>query len=257
MSPEQVRGEPADHRSDIFALGAVLYELLAGRRAFHGGSAVETMSAILTAEPAPLIAGDDPLLAPALDRIVRRCLAKEAGERYQSAKDVEFTLEEIRRSGGGSTTLENRRVPAGDHANVRDGLQGPTQVDSRDWQGARGRRHPRRLGAAIRRTRAHRRATGASRHRAGVVGGNLRARPARRALAARRHSRRGTRRPRHGEALLRVRLGRRVARIPPCDRAQSRARVRAFELRHHPRRDRQVAEAEAEAAARSTSIRYR
>ena len=96
MSPEQVRGASADHRSDIFAFGAVLYELLSGQRAFHRGSAVETMSAILTTEPAPLVGGDEPL-APALDRIVRRCLEKDPHERYQSAKDVAFTLEEIGR----------------------------------------------------------------------------------------------------------------------------------------------------------------
>jgi serine/threonine-protein kinase len=107
MSPEQVRGEPADHRSDIFALGAVLYESLTGRRAFHRGSAVETMSAILTAEPVPL-ASDDALVFPALDRIIRRCLEKSPGDRYQSAKDVEFTLEELSRSVGSSSTGSGR-----------------------------------------------------------------------------------------------------------------------------------------------------
>jgi serine/threonine protein kinase/tetratricopeptide (TPR) repeat protein len=96
MAPEQVRGEPADHRSDLFAFGAVLYELLSGQRAFQRGSAVETMSAILTSEPAPLVADAAPL-APALERVVRRCLEKDPNDRYQSARDVVFTLEEIGR----------------------------------------------------------------------------------------------------------------------------------------------------------------
>jgi len=102
MSPEQVRGAPADHRADIFAFGAVLYELLSGQRAFHRGSSVETMSAILTSEPAPLVADD--ALAPAVDRIVRRCLEKDPNDRYQSAKDVAFTLEEIGRRSEASST---------------------------------------------------------------------------------------------------------------------------------------------------------
>src|SRR5438067_9464226 len=73
MSPEQVRGQTADHRSDIFSLGAVLYEMLTGRRAFRGESPVETMHAILNQDP-PDLAQSHPLLPPALDRIVRRCL---------------------------------------------------------------------------------------------------------------------------------------------------------------------------------------
>ena len=85
MSPEQVRGLPADARSDIFAFGAVLYEMLSGRRAFQSGSRVETLNAILKEEPTPLG-------SPALDRVIRRCLAKEPEKRFQSAADVAFGL---------------------------------------------------------------------------------------------------------------------------------------------------------------------
>ena len=92
MAPEQVRGEPADIRTDIFAFGAVLYEMLSGRRAFAGDSAVETMTAILKADPPELPPADVP---PALDRIVRRCLEKSPSQRFQSAGDLAFALETL------------------------------------------------------------------------------------------------------------------------------------------------------------------
>ena len=92
MSPEQVRGEVADHRSDIFALGAILYEMLSGRRAFQGKSAIETLNAILKEDP-PELAKMNPQLPPALERIVRHCLEKNPGERYQSVRDIAFNLE--------------------------------------------------------------------------------------------------------------------------------------------------------------------
>jgi serine/threonine-protein kinase len=98
MSPEQVRGTPADYRSDIFAFGAVLHELLSGHRAFQRASAVETMSAILNAEPPPLTARGAP--ASTLDGIVRRCLEKDPNARYQSAKDIALALGEIDRYPG-------------------------------------------------------------------------------------------------------------------------------------------------------------
>jgi serine/threonine protein kinase/Tol biopolymer transport system component len=94
MAPEQVRGQPADHRSDIFALGAILYEMLSGRRAFQGETNAETMTAILRDEPPELDRDGRPLPA-ALDRIVRHCLEKSPSERFQSASDVAFALQSL------------------------------------------------------------------------------------------------------------------------------------------------------------------
>jgi Tol biopolymer transport system component len=93
MAPEQVRGQPADHRADIFALGCVLYELLGGRRAFTGASRVETMHAILTTEPAELASIATVDIGAGIDRLVRRCLEKDAHQRFQSARDLTFALE--------------------------------------------------------------------------------------------------------------------------------------------------------------------
>lgn len=92
MAPEQVRGEPADHRADIFALGCLLYEMLAGVRAFARDTPVETMSAILKAEPPPLDRSDVPV-PPSVERVVRRCLEKQPSERFQSARDLAFHLQ--------------------------------------------------------------------------------------------------------------------------------------------------------------------
>ncbi len=92
MSPEQVRGQPADHRADIFSFGVVLYEMLAGHRAFRGQSAIETMHAILKDEP-PDLSALNQNVAPALERLVRRCLEKNPEERFQSASDLSFALE--------------------------------------------------------------------------------------------------------------------------------------------------------------------
>jgi serine/threonine protein kinase/dipeptidyl aminopeptidase/acylaminoacyl peptidase len=94
MSPEQVRAEEVDHRSDIFAFGAILYEMLAGQRAFRGASVVETMNAILKEEPLEL-SQTNRNIAPALERLMRRCLEKSAEERFQSARDLAFALEEL------------------------------------------------------------------------------------------------------------------------------------------------------------------
>jgi serine/threonine protein kinase/Tol biopolymer transport system component len=101
MSPEQVRGQSVDHRSDIFSLGAILYEMLSGNRAFQRETAADTMSAILKEEPAELSASSRNLPA-ALGRIVHRCLEKEPTERFQSARDLAFSLESLSREGSGS-----------------------------------------------------------------------------------------------------------------------------------------------------------
>ncbi|HKD16944.1 MAG TPA: protein kinase [Thermoanaerobaculia bacterium] len=94
MSPEQVKGKPADQRSDIFAFGAILYEMLSGQRAFHRDSAAETMSAILREEP-PDLSATNKSVQPGLERIVRHCLEKNPEERFYSARDVAFDLEAL------------------------------------------------------------------------------------------------------------------------------------------------------------------
>src|SRR5581483_4697853 len=101
MSPEQVRGEKADHRSDIFAFGVILYEMLTGQRAFRRNSAVETLNAILNDEP-PEMADSGRQISPALERIVRRCLEKNPGQRFQSASDLAFALEALAAPSGSS-----------------------------------------------------------------------------------------------------------------------------------------------------------
>jgi hypothetical protein len=108
MSPEQVRGEPADHRSDLFSLGAVLYEMLSGQRAFRGTSSVETLNAILKEEPAEIVT--ERKIPPALERLVRHCLEKSPDDRFQSARDLAFELGGLSTpSGIGAPPL----VPAG------------------------------------------------------------------------------------------------------------------------------------------------
>ena len=101
MSPEQVRGQPVDQRSDIFSLGCVLYEMLVGRSPFRKETAADTASAILTEDPAPL-AGTGQAVTPALQEIVSRCLEKRAEERFSSAHDVALALQAA--SGGLETS---------------------------------------------------------------------------------------------------------------------------------------------------------
>ncbi|MGH9849519.1 MAG: protein kinase domain-containing protein, partial [Blastocatellia bacterium] len=98
MSPEQVRGQETDSRSDIFSFGVILYEMLSGRRTFTGESAVEVMNAILKEEP-PELGETNAKISPALDRIVRRCLEKKPEHRFHSAHDLGFALEALSMSG--------------------------------------------------------------------------------------------------------------------------------------------------------------
>src|SRR5208282_1553916 len=99
MSPEQVRGEAADHRTDIFSFGTILYEILAGQRAFERDTTAETMTAILKEEPPELMAPGKNL-APSLARVVEHCLEKRPELRFQSAKDLAFALEALSGSTG-------------------------------------------------------------------------------------------------------------------------------------------------------------
>jgi TolB-like protein/Tfp pilus assembly protein PilF len=93
MSPEQVKGLPVDHRSDIFSFGTILYELLSGKRAFKRETNAETMAAILRDEP-PELSESGRNISPALDRIVKHCLEKDRNNRFQSARDIAFNLVE-------------------------------------------------------------------------------------------------------------------------------------------------------------------
>ncbi len=93
MSPEQLRGLPVDHRSDIFSFGAILYELLSGQKAFKRDTASDTIAAILKEEP-PELTQSSRNISPALDRLVRHCLEKDRENRFQTAKDIAFALSE-------------------------------------------------------------------------------------------------------------------------------------------------------------------
>jgi eukaryotic-like serine/threonine-protein kinase len=103
MSPEQVRGQDIDPRSDIFAFGAILYEMLAGDRAFQKPTSAETMAAILNDDP-PEVSQLSPNVPPAFGRIVHRCLEKNPARRFQSASDLAFALEALSDTGSGSAT---------------------------------------------------------------------------------------------------------------------------------------------------------
>jgi eukaryotic-like serine/threonine-protein kinase len=105
MSPEQVRGHAVDHRSDIFSAGIVIYEMLSGKPAFQGDSAVECMNAILKEDPPPLEQ------LPAVDRVLRHCLEKRPEQRFQSARDLAFALEAAGSTTTGSSTVSTAAIP--------------------------------------------------------------------------------------------------------------------------------------------------
>jgi hypothetical protein len=112
MSPEQVRGEAVDHRSDIFSFGAILYEALSGRRAFKGETTAETMAAILKEDP-PDLSATNKALPPALDRIVRHCLEKSPEERFASARDLAFDLQALSDASAPAAKAMRRRAAFG------------------------------------------------------------------------------------------------------------------------------------------------
>jgi eukaryotic-like serine/threonine-protein kinase len=110
MSPEQVKGQNADHRSDLFSFGAILYEMLSGKRAFQGDTFVETMSAILKQDP-PELTKTNRTVPPALERVVRHCMEKNPEERFQSARDVAFNLGNLSEISGSTAAVRAMKGP--------------------------------------------------------------------------------------------------------------------------------------------------
>jgi Tol biopolymer transport system component len=116
MSPEQVRGLAVDHRSDLFAFGAIFYEMLSGKRAFRRDTASDTMSAILRDDPPELLESGRSI-PPGLDRLVRHCLEKNPAERFQSARDIAFDLEAV--SGASSSGAARTGAATGPRFRIR------------------------------------------------------------------------------------------------------------------------------------------
>ena len=166
MSPEQVRGKPADKRSDLFSFGTILYEMLAGQRAFRGDTAADTITAILTKEP-PDLSQTNKDVPPGLDRIVRHCLEKNPEERFESARDVAFDLEAL--SGLSGTSTATRRSGAS------GGARGVVPGAARTRRGSRGagRRPVRLLRRQEGRRRRAARASARSHSRAGRLPASL------------------------------------------------------------------------------------
>src|ERR1035441_2488211 len=118
MAPEQLEGKEADARTDIFGLGEVIYEMATGKPAFSGKSRASLIAGILIAEPQPM-AALQPLTPPPLERLVKKCLAKDPDDRWQSASDLASELNWIME--GGSQAIQGGRVPAGRRRGDRAG----------------------------------------------------------------------------------------------------------------------------------------
>ena len=116
MSPEQVRGKIADHRSDIFAFGTVLYEMVTGKQTFRKPTSAETMAAVLNEDP-PSISQITASTPPGLQRVVHRCLEKSPEHRFQSASDMAFALEAL--SDSGMTTSTGSHAHLGEPSSRR------------------------------------------------------------------------------------------------------------------------------------------
>ncbi len=118
MAPEQLEGKRADARTDLFAFGAVMYEMLTGQRAFAGHSEANIIAAIMSSEP-PSVRTLQPMTPPALDRLVRRCLAKDPDQRWESAHDVADELRWIRQSNGATSGPDTSQPPVSSASSQR------------------------------------------------------------------------------------------------------------------------------------------
>jgi len=129
MSPEQVRGKGIDHRTDIFAFGAILYEMLTGQRAFQKPTSAETMTAILNEEPVS-ISQVAPQVPPAMQRVVQRCLEKNPDQRFQSASDLAFALEALSDSGAlsATATAQSMRAWRSTYLKIATGVLGAMMI---------------------------------------------------------------------------------------------------------------------------------
>ena len=121
MSPEQIRGEPVDGRSDIFSFGLVLYKMCTARRPFEAETSVEMMTAILRQDPAP-IAAANPEIPEGLEQVIQRCLEKRREDRFQSARDLAFVLESLTPSTSGRTPLRELAMPSSRRRSMLWGL---------------------------------------------------------------------------------------------------------------------------------------
>ncbi len=125
MAPEQIEGKEADARSDIFAFGAVLYEMVAGKRPFSGKSQISMASSILESDPAP-ISGIKPNTPSAFEHVVTTCLQKNPEERYQSAQDIKLELQWI---------AADWSAPGVAGLGTPDPAKKPTSKSGADWMG--------------------------------------------------------------------------------------------------------------------------
>ncbi|MDX2042218.1 MAG: protein kinase [Acidobacteriota bacterium] len=141
MSPEQVRGQDVDHRSDIFSFGVILYEMLSGQRTFSGDSAIEVMNAILKDEP-PELSETNAKVSPQLEKLVRRCLEKKPELRFHSAHDLGFALETLSSAGyaralAGRSGEETSSIPMGNLPSQHAGARAyPTGRERLAWLAA-------------------------------------------------------------------------------------------------------------------------
>lgn len=140
MSPEQVRGQDADHRADIFSFGVILYEMLTGKRAFQGESSIEVMNAILK-DDSPEVSLSNASISPGLDKIVRRCLEKKPEARFHSAHDLGLAIEAVAASSSLPPTAAAVPLPGAELTETKKAWWPRTRRERLGWLAVlRGRR---------------------------------------------------------------------------------------------------------------------